>query len=59
MANQHPVFPIVLVQVEVQVYRYSDTSLVEGEAGIVVAAVSLLGAAGGVVLTAVTPNGGS
>lgn len=40
-------------------YRYSDTSLVEGEAGIVVAAVSLLGAAGGVVLTAVTPNGGS
>lgn len=37
-------------------HRFSCTSLAECEAGVVVATVSLFGAAGGVVLTAVAPD---
>lgn len=48
---------MVMVQVEVQVQVLRYTSLVECETGVVVATVSLFGAAGGVVLTAITANG--
>ncbi len=57
LANQNPVLSMVVVQVGVQVQVFRYTSLVECETGVVVATVSLFGAAGGVVLTAVTANG--